>query len=162
MIDIKFLAKNLPVRWSKFNKSDFKISQNKLNELKNKFQFLKEKSIVLYVKDGCPLLIKETYETIDYFGIDFNLLFTDIIQGNSNLDVPDKPDVIVIYNIGLENALNKEYAGQILRGIIERVKNKGKSIILCSYLSYTEFNKMYKIDIVNKLSISLKEEEKVF
>ena len=161
MESIKFYYKDLPRSWANCSIDEFAITKNRLAKLTEKIKNLSGSPKVIYIQDGCSLLVKELFDEINFAGVNFKQYFHSIFdQQKDSFEVPDG-DIIVIYNIGLESALNRDFSAQLLRGLIEEIKQEGKHIFLCSYYTPQEFSEKYNIPIVNKVSIQFKPEEKV-
>ena len=161
--ELQFHYKKLPKNWAVLDRANFSISEDKLNTLSDKLVGVVEnnKVLTLYIKDGVGLLVNKTFDKINYFGVDFKDYF-DSTFNKENITYQTNADVVVIYNIGLEKALNTDFSARLLLGLLKTFKDQNKIVILASHLSYTDFYKKYQIDLVNTLSIPLKKEEKVF
>jgi len=163
MKKLQYYYKNLPKTYASVSKDDFVISDKKLNDLTDKIKSLPDKAISLYMQNGCSLLVNQTFDPINYFGIDFIAYFNSTFDKDvSDVELPSDADVVVVYNIGLEKAMNTSFSARLLKGVMKRIKDSGKHCFLCSDLSYTNFYKQYEIEIVNKITIKEKEEERIF
>jgi hypothetical protein len=165
MDSIMFYYRNLPKNYGSLSKDDFVISQTKLNEIINKVKQLKtkDKPITLFIKDIGGLLVKETINDVNYYGIDFQTYFDSRFSGNKeDLDIPADVDIVVIYNVGLEASLNKDFSSQLLLGLIEKFKGLNKHVFVFSHMNYSTFFKKYEIEIVNTINGRKKEDEKIF
>jgi hypothetical protein len=164
MRKLQFHYKHLPKSWANLQKDGFVISDKKLSEIVDKLKKLPNKPITLYIQGGAGLLVEKTFDTINYFGVDYKKYFENIFEKDveSSLEFPAEADVIIIYNIGYEKAMNTAFSARILKGMIKQIKDSGKHVFLNSDMTATEFYKAYEIELVNKISIKEKEEEKIF
>jgi len=164
--ELKLHYRNLPKLWANYNRAMFSISEDKLSNLKAKLLSVVEsnKQINLYVQEGCGLLVKETYKEISYSGLDFKDYFDKTFSKSEDNSVSfdSRASVIVIYNVGLEKALNTEFSAKLLLGLIKQAQDLNKVVMLSSHLRYNDFYKKYQIEFINKLTISKKQEEKIF
>ena len=158
-MNLQFYYSNLPIIWEKLNKNDFSISENRYNELCKKLEKLPEKSITIYTQNGCGLFVETLMKNYKVFGINFKDYFENNFKKDEEFSIKKNTDVVFIYNIGLEKALNMDFSKKLLLGLIEELKNNNTHIFLCSHLSYSDFYKSYEIDLVNKISIQKKKEE---
>ena len=167
MRKLQFYYKGLPKAWATLSKEDFVISEKKLAELSKKITNLPEKPITLFIGgsvNGAGLLVNETFDNIKYQGIDFIKYFDSTFdKSNDSIDIGlYDTDVIVIYNVGLEKAMNTSFSARLLIGLVEQIKNAGKHCFIASHYSYTNFYKAYELDVVNKLNIKEQLQESIF
>jgi len=93
-------------------------------------------------------------------GVDFSKYFSAKFE-NQEQDITTRfPKFTFIYNVGLEPAVNKSFSTTLLKGLITHIKQQGSWALIVSDLTYTEFNKVYKIAIKNRF-IASKDEEPV-
>ena len=160
--ELKFHYKSLPKVWAGYDRDMFSISQDKLDNLKQKLLGITgKKQLNLFIKDGCGLLVKETFDDIDYFGIDFKNYFDKTFE-KENIKYQVDADIVVIYNVGLEKALNTDFSAKLLLGLMKQFQDQNKIVIIDTHLAYNDFYRKYQIEFVNKLSINKKSEEKIF
>jgi predicted nucleic-acid-binding Zn-ribbon protein len=156
---LKLYYYNLPTLWAFCDKDDYSISQERFENILAKLQNVPQKAVV-YMQNGCKLFVPQLLDTYKFFGIHFPSYFDATFNKDEQFEFPFAYDIAVIYDIGFEKALNTEFAAKLLLGLIKQIQNENKAIFLCSHLSYSEFYKKYEIDIVNKLSVKEKEENK--
>ena len=155
--------RRLPRSWAKVDITDYSISSQKLASIAVKIENLPDKPIQLYIQEGIALIVNKTFDKVKYFGLDFKAYFDGTFDKNSEpFEMPSDTDVIVIYNIGYERALNMDFSARLLKGLLKQIKDANKHCFLASDMTYTEFYKKYNIELVNKIVIKEKEEEKIF
>ena len=85
-------------------------------------------------------------------GIDFAVHFSAMFDKEREAFNPPTGDVVIVYNIGEESAINTKYSAKVLSSLVRTLMAKGKWVILVSELSYTEFKTKYEIEAPNKIS----------
>jgi len=150
---------NLPPLWGKQTLGNFTLSKeryNKIIEATNKYI---NESDILYIQNLCSLVVQNYVEKgVKVFGVDFKKYFDDSTT-TKEFSLPIDKDIYIVYNVGLEKALNTSFSSRLLQGLINDVLNLGKTVLLCSNLPYNQFYKMYEIDIPKHLNIGLKKSE---
>jgi len=158
MESLKLMYFGMPRSWYNENRKDYSISEERFNTLLQKLKNLPDKPILLYIQNACSIFVKELLDDYKIRGIDFVDYFKSVFE-NEKYELP-QADIVVIYNVGIERALNTDFAARLLYGLIEQLKQQGTHIFLCSYLPYNEFFKKYNIEFVNKIVVGKKAEEK--
>jgi hypothetical protein len=159
MESLKFMYVGLPRNWYKESKADYKISNERFRTLSEKLKHLPEKPITLYIQNGCSIFVKEIFDVYKIKGIDFVDYFKSMFDNQTEkFEIPEAV-IIVVYNIGLEPALNTAYSAKLLYGLIEQIKQNDNHIFLCSHLSPSKFESEYGIDLVNKITLTKNKEE---
>jgi len=155
--------RKLPRNWADVDVTDYNISTTKLSSILVKIERLPDKAIQLYVQEGIGLIVNKTFDKVKYFGVDFTKYFDSSFDKNSEpFEVPSDADVVVIYNVGYEKALNMDFSSRLLKGLLKQIKDANKHCFIGSDMTYTEFYKKYNIEFVNKVVIKTKEDEKIF
>jgi len=158
---IKWRYNQLPISWLDYTKQDFAISQKKYDELLQKLQQLpKNKSVTIFCKEAHKLFTPNLKDIYTVYGIDFTKYFDSVLV-KEEFSIPLNKDLYVIYNVGLEKALNSDFASQLLKGLLTELQNNNKIIFIGSELNYTEFFKKYQIEVRNKISLKLNDEESI-
>jgi len=150
--------RNLPKQWAKYDKSSFRISDVKFQTLVKKLKTAPEGAVV-YMKNACKLFVPILIDEFKVFGIDFVDYFDSAFSQERDFDIPFENQIFVVYNVGLEKALNTEFSAKLLLGLIEKLKSQEKIVFVCSHLGYTDFYRKYEIDIVNKIQLQEKTDE---
>ncbi len=159
MESLKFMYAGLPRNWYKEDKYDYKISNERFRMLSGKLKHLPDKPITLYIQNGCSIFIKEIFNTYKIRGIDFVNYFKNTFDNQTEkFEIPEA-DIIVVYNIGLEPALNTAYSAKLLYGLIEQIKQNNNYVFLSSHLSPSKFESAYGIELVNKIILTKNKEE---
>jgi len=159
MKSLIYYYKNLPRSWYKETSNDYKISDERFNDIVYKLKNLPEKPISLYIQNGCSIFLNEIFEFYNIKGIDFAKYFNSKFENQSEPFTIPEADIVVIYNIGIESALNTAYSAKLLYGLIEQIKQNDSHIFLCSHLSPSKFEHQYGIDLVNKIVVTKHKEE---
>ena len=162
MRDIKLYYNNLPKSWAKYTKDNFSISTTKFNEVKEKLMSLNIDNVVIYMQNACKLFVPYLLDKWKVSGIDFIDYFDSVFKENREYDLVETSDYYIIYNVGLEKALNTDFSSKLLIGLIEKINNFEANIVICSHLSYTEFFKKYQIEISNKIQLREKPQKSIF
>jgi len=158
MESLKLMYFGMPRSWYKENREEYNISEERFNTLLQKLKNLPEKPISIYIQNVCSIFVKELLDTYKVRGIDFAEYFKAVFE-NEKYEIP-QADIIVVYNVGIERALNTDFSSRLLYGLIEQIKQQDSHLFLCSYLPYNDFYKKYNIEFVNKISVGRKKEEK--
>ncbi len=85
-------------------------------------------------------------------GIDYKEYFASCFGDNGTRNIP-RAKVVVIYNIGMEKALNLEFSSRILLGIIKQLNNNKQHVIIHSEIPNSVFKQKYNIVINNVLNM---------
>ena len=104
-------------------------------------------------------LLEEKYTISEVIGIDYKEYFASMFGGNGKL-LP-KGKVIVVYDVGLEKAVNVEFSSRILSGLIKTLNNNNQHIIMSSELPYSMFHSKYGIKFNNLLILPTIEDIKL-
>ena len=157
---IDFFYNKLPKSWLKLSTKNFVISSTKYNSILEKIANIKDKGVVIFSKNIHKVLIKDLSKTKKVYGINFIDYFDSLFK-KEDFKIPLTRDVYVIYNVGMEKALNKEFSSQILKGIIEHLKENNKIVIIGTDVNYTDFVKKYNLECINKIQVNEKQEESI-
>jgi len=79
-------------------------------------------------------------------GLNFSVIFDKIVNNELSLSDINIPEYLFIYSIGSETAVNKEYAGAVLKYFIDKVKLQ-KSYLFLEGINKTTLTTKYKIDV---------------
>jgi len=79
-------------------------------------------------------------------GLNFSVIFDKIVNNELSLSDINIPEYLFIYSIGSETAVNKEYAGAVLKYFIDKVKLQ-KSYLFLEGVNRTTLTTKYKIDV---------------
>jgi len=157
---IAFYAK-LP---KQFIKGDVTISEEAQQKLEEKVEKALDKKLTIFVQ-GNPLplyqALVKSIDPLQIHGEDFAKLFDAQIKSEAQ-PLTRKGKVIFLYNVGLEKAVNKEFAIQFLNSIIASLKINYDWVVIVSELSHSDFKRMYRQDVKNNLRFPSPKEEKIF
>jgi hypothetical protein len=162
-LNLQYFYRGLPMSWASIDRDDFSITSNKLETLVGKFIELKsiDKPVKVY-SNNIKVIVKEIFDVIDIQGVDFIKYFENAFNNQGSFTLPTQGKVVVIYNVGLERAVNTQFSSKLLKGLIQQIQESNKHIVVDSHLTYSEFFKQYQIDFVNKIRIPAKPEEAIF
>ncbi len=102
---------------------------------------------------------------MDFKGIDFGRYFDLRIKQNledNDIQLSTSANIIFIYNVGTEAALNTKFGAKLLQGLLEFYKKEGAKVFVCSTLPYMEFYKDYRIEFTNKIKLPEEKITKIF
>jgi hypothetical protein len=97
----------------------------------------------------------------DLYGYDFAEFFAAKFNKSGAPELITKRYTFV-YNVGLEEALNKDFASQVLRSLIARLEDKNSIVFIVSELSYSRFEKTYGFKPLNYITLPEKKEPVIF
>jgi len=92
-------------------------------------------------------------------GISFPEVFDDKFNSGDNEGYPNSP-VVLIYDVGLESAKNKEFSMTILNSIISYYKARETLLIIETPFTISNFQATYGLLISNTMSIPQQEDVK--
>jgi hypothetical protein len=107
------------------------------------------------------LLLEAKVNPDNIRGLDFKKFFSETLSESEKPTVPTSHFVFV-YNIGKEQAVNSNFSGRLLEGIISSCQNNNQWVILVSDNAYSWFAKQYGISIVNTLSFRQSPKQNIF
>jgi len=138
------------------------VAQKTRNEMFFKELVKAEQKPTVYVEGfgGNLIAYIQNFISADYQllqGIDFVEYFSNSFEDKE----PIRLNIInVIYNVGLEPALNLKFSAQLLRYIIAKAKQENVYLFLVSDFPYTNFKEKYDIEVVNRIKLpKLKDEQ---
>ena len=103
---------------------------------------------------GIPITDLKGYDFAEYFAKKFN-------SEEQNTEVVAKKFTF-LYNVGVEEALKKDYPAQMLKGIMKRVVSQNCWVFVVSEISKTAFERDYGITITNSLKLPNKKQVELF
>jgi hypothetical protein len=88
----------------------------------------------------------------ELYAIDFAEYFENTFNKDGEYSIQFRKYTL-IYNIGKEPAINKNFSAQLLERLLATAEKDGAVVFLISDLSYTDFNKTYGIVTGNRIRL---------
>lgn len=164
MLSFKLLLsyRGLPTSWATNGAEISSASKMKLDKASKKI-LESYKGGTVFVHGDASLLLSSLSEDSEYLkdfvGLDFREYF------DAKMDKDKVPKDLVtrrftfIYGVGNESALNKQFSGQLLRGLLEQCRQEGVWCFVCSDVAKTTFSTDYSLNIKNNLTLPKREED---
>lgn len=159
MQSLIYMYSGLPRVWYNESVEEYKISDDRYTLLCSKLKNLPKKPVTLYIQNACSIFVNKIFNDYKIKGIDFAKYFDNRFNKEAEAFTLPEADIIVIYNVGLESAVNTTYSSKLLYALMEQIKQNGSHLFLCSHLSPSKFESSYNIDIVNKIIVQKHKEE---
>jgi hypothetical protein len=147
----------LPQYYAGLSYSDTKLVPTKQKALQESMARAPTTGTLLV--SGCSAPIINQFIELDKkcVGLSFPELFDDRFS-DGDTTYPNSP-VVLIYDIGMEPAKNKEFSATIINSIISYYKARDTLLLLETQLTPSNFSTTYGLTVKNIVSIQMKEEE---
>jgi len=157
----------LPTSWATVDSDEINSAvQVKLNKALEKIHSTERGGVVFVTGDGGYILhaLKKLgfAQWSDIKGYDFAEYFS---KKFSNDDTPQEivaKKFTFLYNVGVEEALKKDYSAQILKGIMKKVINENGWVFIISDIPKSKFERDYGVSIKNSLTLPNKKQVELF
>ena len=152
----------LPKHWALINRDDIEVSEIRFEKIIKGIDNISEKPVqILWVGQVAPIVnyIIESKGISEVRGIDFTEYFGSVFA-------KEAPPVIlgkytVVYNVGLEKALNLTFSKQILHGLIQKITDFGGHTFLQTNCELDKLRRDYGIDFANVVKLPEIKEGKI-
>ena len=139
----------LPSYWYNLSWENVKITEIRKNSILEKFEkaIKDDKQFNVIIQGQIAPLINTLIDKTSIKsvrGIDFINYFDSMFKDEKQELIFSK--YMVVYNVGLEKAINPKYASKILNSLIAQIRDKGGSIFIQTLMNISEFRENYKID----------------
>jgi len=134
----------------------------RVDKIKNMVYNLPDKAIKLYTYGqigGLIPLLDDKYGSDNVIGLSYREYFTSMFK-DTNVVIP-KAKVLILYDVGLEKALNLDFSSRVLQGLIKHLSNNNQHLILNSEMPYSKFTSRYGILFNNVLNVPTVEDIKL-
>ena len=156
----------LPSAWAEGEYAEIPFAVEK--RLDKALSVIKDNTVggVLYLTgDGGQVtkkLLDNFVSLTDLKGIDFAQYFQNKFSKEPTASELLAKKYTFVYNVGIEEALKKDYSAQILKSIIKRVTDQNCWVFLVSEVSKTDFERDYGIHIEHSIRLPNKPQVELF
>jgi len=160
---LQFGYVNLPKNWAYETWEDTEIPDYRRDKISKSLSRI-PKGTKLFVQNNCGVIVNELLNNFEFSqisGIDFVEYFKGAMGKSEEVGVVPK-EIVVIYNVGIEPAINLTYSSKLLIGLIKKLEQENCIILLQSDSPRSKINRDYGIDFVNNIKIPYREEENIF
>lgn len=153
------LPQNYHLPLSRASEEKLELLTERLNKA---FQNNSEGHLVFIEGTAQPIygILRQNYPIKDVWGVNFAEYFKVTFDKTEEYSILPRKFVI-IYNIGLEAAINTTFSSRLLKGIIKKLQMENCWIFLETDLSYQKFHTQYDIEVATKITIPLKRAESI-
>jgi len=156
----------LPPSWSESDEDEINTAVSvRLSKAMEKILATDKGGVVFVNGDGgylikaledleVPMAELKGYDFADYFARKFN-------SEEQNTEIVAKKFTF-LYNVGVEEALKKDYPAQMLKGIMKKVVSQNCWVFVVSEVAKTTFERDYGITITNSLKLPNKKQVELF
>jgi len=95
-------------------------------------------------------------------GVDFSSYFKKSFNKEAVVMASSSIDVVVIYNVGLEPAINTAYSQKLLKGLVSEYRNCDAHVFIQTDLDRVFFETNYDVRLASRISVKPLEDENVF
>lgn len=153
----------LPTYWSALSVEDIEVSSLKFTKILEAVDKISDKPVqVICIGQIAPvvnyIINKEGLKSVR--GLDFTEYFNATFDKDKSVEVPNAKFVI-LYNVGLEKALNLQFSKQILQGIIQKIRDNDNHLFLQSNCTLTKLRQDYGVDFQSCINLQEKQKIKV-
>ena len=158
-----YIYRNLPKNWANNSWTTVNLPKPTKDKIEKAFGGLPDRSLKFFVSGDVASLVDLIVENgnvlADISGLDFIKYFENTIKGDRQKIPKDK--FVIVYNVGLEPALNPAFGVKLLSGLIKEIEQNDCYLLIQSDLTNNEFNRVYNLNLTNKIRIPYKEEERI-
>lgn len=154
---------NIPQFWGSIGADRIDISPLRYSKILEGFSKLPKNPVkILVIGQIAPLInnIIEQEGINTVFGINFQEYFAGTFK-QEEFDLRFSK-YSVIYNVGYEKALNKDFSKQILLGLVQNFVDKGSHVLIQSFLPLKKLRDDYGIDFQNVVVLPELPDDKLF
>jgi len=152
-----YIFLGLPQYYAGLSYADTKLVPTKQKAMQESMSRAPSSGTLLVSGCSAPIINQFIDEDKKCFGLSFPELFEDRFS-DGDTTYPNGA-VILIYDIGMEPAKNKEFSATIINSIISYYKARETLLILETQLTPSNFSTTYGLTVKNTVTIQLKEEE---
>ena len=153
----------IPPSWGNVSSKDIEVSELKFRKITEALDKISKKPVqILVIGQVAPIVnyIVEKNSINSIRGIDFSEYFASTFDKENNFEVKISK-FTVVYNVGLEKALNLSFSKQLLKGLIQKIKDNGSHLLLQTSKTATQISTDYELQFKNVLRLPEKQEEKI-
>jgi len=153
----------IPPSWGEISSKDVEVSELRFKKITEAIDRISKKPVqILIIGHVAPIVnyIVSKYSINSIRGIDFSEYFASTFDKESKFEVKTS-QFTVVYNVGLEKALNLSFSKQLLKGLVQKVKDNGSHLLLQTTKTATQISTDYELQFKNVLRLPEKQEEKI-
>jgi len=157
--------RGLPKSWEKSNLAELPAATQMKLEKASKTIRETQKGGVVYVQGDPSVLLNSLWEQgaiQEFKGLDFPKYFSDKMDKDKIAPYLVPQRYTFIYNVGCEAAINKKFAGQLLKQLVTECRDAEVWCFLCGDTTKTNFVQEYGIEVNNSVTLPKAQETKLF
>ena len=147
----------LPRHYHNLNYSDTRLVPTKQKSLEESISKAPASGVLLVSGCSAPIVNQLLNQDRKVVGISFPQTFDEQFNDGDS-QYPNSP-VVLLYDIGMEAAKNKDYSATIINSILSYYKARETLLILETPLTPSNFQTTYGLSVKNSITIALKEED---
>ena len=151
---LQFGYARLPRNWAKENWETLEIPDSRVAKISEALGRI-PKGTELFVHNNCGVVVRELlkkFQLSQISGVDFVEYFKGAMGKSEPLKIVEK-DIVVIYNLGLEPAINLTFSAKLLKGLLKQLEQYECIVILQSDTPYSKISREYEIEFSSKITI---------